>query len=191
MRLVLIATLAACTFRHGNPAAGGGSDSGMPGEGGGGSDARMADAPSDARRDAPIGTGCDPAACGQKTGTCMNGSCVITVTMSGVTPTCPDGMPCIVNCNDQSACKNTITCGNATSCTINCLMQNSCQGATMTCTRGCLVQCWADDTCWNTHYTCGMGSAGCTLECCSTLACGTGNSFSGSDTVNLTGQCSM
>src|SRR5579863_7549453 len=107
-----IIVVAACSFDHGAPAAGNGSDAQ-------GSNT-MRDAP---MKDSRVGSGdgsgsgsadagspvdlcmADQTACTTAGGSCMTGTCVIPVsTMSGAT--CPDAMPCRINCIGMNACKN-------------------------------------------------------------------------------------
>lgn len=189
MRLALLACLAACSFHPGTAAVGSanGSDGGGPSESGAGSDARV-DAPVDARRGDAAPGACDMLACGNASGVCMSGTCVITVGAGTSSATCPANMPCEIDCTTGTSCKSSISCAAATSCTIRCMAQNACQGANVTCSSGCKVDCEADYTCWNTHYTCGSGN-GCNLECCSGSACGPGNTFSGNDNQNDPGTC--
>jgi hypothetical protein len=169
MRLALLATLAACSFQRGTPAA----------TGSGSADAAMlADAPKDAHlidamRDAIMGDAdictANVTACVAAGGTCVAGVCTISV-LTGVDVTCPAGMPCAVLCDTAGVCSGkTIDCSMATKCTVDCGADNTCNGSTFDCqSHPCTLYCRLDNTC--NGSTIRDMSSSCRLDCC-----GTGN----------------
>jgi hypothetical protein len=189
MRALVYLAVAACSFTHGAPATGNGSDAGSNSP----RDAPIRDssllAPDAFEyRDAPTGDLCMASsnACSSAGGSCVAGTCVIPISsMSGAT--CPDAMPCRINCMTMNACKNdTVSCGNATSCIVDCQMMNSCQGDVIDCRgAGCTFYCRANNTCMNDNIGC--TSETCTFDCCASNQCN--NNSGDMPTYNLLGMC--
>jgi hypothetical protein len=142
----------------------------------------------------------DIAACTDANGVCVNGTCTITQpTTGGVT--CPNGMPCKVNCSTaENSCQSgLVRCAGATTCDVTCGGASACQdngvdcGSATVCTVLCdgasacqhgvngqdrAILCRGSDctvTCKGSGSTCqdgiDPGSGSCTSHCCDG-ACG-------------------
>lgn len=137
--------------------------------------------------DAPLAV-CEPTACGAAGGTCTNGACLIVENgQTGVT--CPAGMPCSVQCNQNDACKNGgVDCGGATTCEVSCFGTATCQSGGVDCGLAtlCTVRCIGSASCQN--GTSGDRSVECRSSTCEVTCNGSSACQNGID-VDTTGDC--
>jgi hypothetical protein len=77
---------------------------------------------------------------------CPNGTCVVDCPQDSCTDeiiTCPEGVPCDVECTTGESCSGAnIQCPSTGSCIVNCSNSTACDGATVACGSGpCILTC--------------------------------------------------
>jgi hypothetical protein len=147
---------------------GGNSSGGKAGGGAGGvggSSAGMAGASGSGGNGGSGGSGpppCNNTACAAANGSCQAGVCVIECNAPDCAPKCPFGMPCRVDCGDNSCNGGLVDCTKASSCDISCGASSCFQG--IDCAgSACSIGCKGDKSCSNIPVLC--RAKNCDIDC--------------------------
>ncbi|MBK04105.1 MAG: hypothetical protein CL920_34370 [Deltaproteobacteria bacterium] len=113
-------------------------------------------------------TPCPPAC----NGGCPKGTCVIIAQQNQAweRPTCPTGMPCIVDCRFDSSCGGGVDCSKSSSCDIRCSGESSCRSKVLCGNGPCRVLCGGTPSCELTATDCG-GTCGGGVDCSNSSSC--------------------
>lgn len=126
------------------------------------------DAPPMPQMEAATPSACAASDCESLGGACQpDDSCLIDT--NAVNVSCPSGVACVVVCDSDNACKDSVNCGMATSCQVTCKGNNACESGVLCGTAPCNVVCDSND---DSHSNVCKGMitsvppTACNVHCC-------------------------